>query len=162
MQTDLTRSQVEIEIAKNHGEADLAQGRLRAEQTVVNAEAESRRQVLVAESEGKAKALIGEGESQRLTFEGEARAKVLRQQIDSYGDPRLYALAVVAEQLAHSDQPLVPQQLFVSASAAGEAGECWEQNPLGTLIQMLLAEKAGFHLPLDQPLAACVASDNGQ
>ena len=144
MQTDLTRSQVEIEIAKNRGEAELAQGRLRAQQVVVDAEAESQRQVLVAESEGRAKVLVGEGESRRLSLEGEARASVLRKQIQSYGDPRLYALSVVARELAQSHQPLVPEQLFVTGSGHNGDGRDREQSPLGVLMQLLLAEKVGF------------------
>lgn len=48
MQTELTQSRVKIEIAKNHGEAELEQARMRAEQTVVDAEAEHRKHLLIA------------------------------------------------------------------------------------------------------------------
>src|SRR5205814_9162809 len=47
MQTQLTNSRVQIQIAESQGEADLARSRKQADQTVVNAEAElarSRRQ----------------------------------------------------------------------------------------------------------------------
>ncbi|MCA9121864.1 MAG: hypothetical protein H6822_11695 [Planctomycetaceae bacterium] len=144
MQTDLTRSKVEIEIAKNRGEAELEQARMRAEQTVVDAEAEHRKHLLMAEAEGKAKTLLGEGESTRVALEGEAQASVLRKQIDSYGDPRLYAVSMVSKYLARSRQPLVPQQVFTSGAAAdGNCGRL-EQGPLSILIELLLAEKLGL------------------
>jgi len=75
---------------------------MRAEQTVVDAEAEHRKHLLIAEAEGKAKALLGEGKSTRVALEGNARATVLRKQIESYGDPRLYAVSLVAKHLAQS------------------------------------------------------------
>ena len=51
-QTELTHSQMEIQIAANRGDADLAQARKNAEQTVVMAEADNRRRVLMAEKLG--------------------------------------------------------------------------------------------------------------
>jgi len=156
MQTELTRSQVEIEIAKNRGEADLAQGRLRAEQTVVDADAERRRQLLVAEGESRSKAMVGEGEGKRVALEGEAQARVLRQQIESYGDSRLYALSVVAKHLAQSRQPLVPEHSFVTGSSGNGAADASNQSPLGVLIQMLVAEKVGFQ-PGGMPAPAAPA-----
>ncbi len=65
--------------------------------------------------------------------------------IASFGDPRLYALSGVAEHLAHSSQPLVPERVFMAgagtdgANGAGGAG-----GMLGLLISLLVAEKAGF------------------
>jgi len=156
MQTELSRSEVEIAIAKNRGEADLAQGRLRAEQVVVDADAERRRQLLVAEGEGKSKAVLGEGEGKRVALEGEAQARVLRQQIESYGDPRLYALSVVARHLAQSRQPLVPEHSFVTGSSGNGVADASNQSPLGVLIQMLLAEKTGFQ-PSKEPTPAVLA-----
>jgi len=97
-----SQSRVRIEIAKNHGEAELEQARMRAEQTVVDAEAEHRKHLLIAEAEGKAKALLGEGESTRVALEGDAQATVLRKQIESYGDPRLYAVSMVSKHLAQN------------------------------------------------------------
>ena len=141
-QTELTNSHVEIQIAANRGEAELAQARKRAEQTVVTAQAENQRQVLVAEAEGKARMLLGEGQSKRVSMEGEAEAKVLRQKVASYGDPRLYALSLVTEYLSHSQQPLVPQHLFVTGGDGDQAGALPAQGLLGTLLSLLIAEKA--------------------
>src|SRR6516225_11602697 len=69
MQTQLTNSRVQIQIAESQGEADLARARKQAEQTVVNAEAElarSRRQaeqiVITAQAESQKQVLAGKGE----------------------------------------------------------------------------------------------------
>ena len=152
-QTELTNSRVEIDIAQNRAEAELAQARKRAEQTVVTAEAENRRKVLIAEAdsrsqvllgdaESKRLALLGEGQSTRVALEGQAEADVLRKKVESYGDPRLYALALVSQFLSQSQQPLVPAHLFVTG-ADDRQGATPAQGLLGTLIGLLVAEKSG-------------------
>lgn len=158
METELTQSQVEIEIAKNRGEAELEQAKMRAEQTVVDAEADHRKHLLAAEAESKSKVLLGEGESVRLTLEGDAKASVLKKQIDSYGDPRLYAAQIVSTHLSQSEQPLVPQQLFMSGGARDGQGGTAEQGPLAMLLELLLAEQVGIH-PLDPTVSAGAVVD---
>src|SRR5207244_8050799 len=91
MQTQLTNSRVQVQIAENQGDADLARARKQAEQLVVTAQAESQQRVLT-----------GRGESSRTLQVGLSEASVLLRKIRSFGDPRLYALAEVAERLAHS------------------------------------------------------------
>ena len=53
----------------------------------------------------------------------------------------------VAEQLSHSNQPLVPERVFVTGGN-GENGHGANpaQGMLGTLISLLVAEKSGFQL----------------
>lgn len=149
-QTQLTNSHVQIQIAQNQAEAELGRARKQAEQTVVVAEAElarSRRQaeqtVLLAEAESQQRKLSGRGEGQRVMQVGLSEAAVLMRKINSFGDPRLYALSVVAEHLSHSSQPLVPERLFVASGADGEhpAGG---NGMLGLLLNLLVAEKSGF------------------
>src|SRR6185503_19569389 len=125
-QTELSNSQVQIRIAENQGNADLARARMQAQQQVVMAEAElerARRQaqqtVVTAEAESRQRVLAGEGEAKRVAAVGEAEAAVLTRKVQSYGDPRLYALGLVAEHLSRSSQPLVPQQMFVTGESAG-------------------------------------------
>ncbi|MBI2572127.1 MAG: hypothetical protein HYV63_34385 [Candidatus Schekmanbacteria bacterium] len=148
MQTELTKSQVQIEIVRNRAEASLAEARKRAEQTVVTADAE-----------GKAKALIGEGEAARVRLEGEAEAAVLRQKIESLGEPRLYSLIQIAAALSNSKQPLVPERLFVSgASGNGDAGKI-DHGMLGTLIDLLVAEKVGAPMRGDEAGVSTSSAD---
>jgi uncharacterized membrane protein YqiK len=136
MQTQLTNSRVQVQIAENNGEADLARARKQAEQLVVTAQAESQQRVLA-----------GRGEGSRILQVGLSEASVLLRKIGSFGDPRLYALQLVAEHLAHSSQPLVPERVFM-AGAQGENGQAASasQGLLGLLISLLVAEKSGFQL----------------
>jgi uncharacterized membrane protein YqiK len=153
MQTQLTNSRVQIQIAESQAEADLARARKQAEQTVVNAEADlarSRRQaeqtVVTAEAESKQKYLSGRGEAQRVTQVGLSEASVLLRKISSFGDPRLYALSVLAEQLSHSSQPLVPERVFITGADGKDGGSA--MGLLGTLLGLMVSEKSGFH-PVD-------------
>ena len=152
MQTQLTNARVQALIAEQQGEADLARARKQAEQTVVNADAElarSRRQaeqtVLMAEAESQQRVLAGRGEAQKVMQVGLSEASVLLRKVASFGDPRLYALSVVAEQLTHSSQPLVPERVFV-AGGDGQAGGAG--GMLSLLLSMMVAEKSGFQ-PMD-------------
>jgi uncharacterized membrane protein YqiK len=138
MQTQLTNSHVQVQIAENQGEADLARARKQAEQMVVTANAESQQRTLA-----------GRGEGARTLQVGLSEASVLLRKIGSFGDPRLYALSIVAEQLAHSSQPLVPERVFLAGGGAnGENGSAGTagQGLLGLLISLLVAEKSGFQL----------------
>jgi uncharacterized membrane protein YqiK len=136
MQTELTNSRVQVQIAENQGDADLARARKHAEQLVVTAQAESQQRVLA-----------GRGEGSRTLQVGLSEASVLLRKIGSFGDPRLYALSLVAEHLAHSSQPLVPERVFV-AGGHGDSGNGQSAAPsqglLGLLISLLVAEKSGF------------------
>jgi uncharacterized membrane protein YqiK len=135
-QTELTGSKVQIEIARNQADADLERARKHAEQTIVTAEAESRQRVLA-----------GQGEAKRIAEIGQAEANVLHQKIASYMDPRLYAVAVLAEHLSKSVQPLVPQQVFMGGGGSGgSGGDSSGLGMMGTLVNLLIAEKTGFKI----------------
>jgi uncharacterized membrane protein YqiK len=131
MQTNLTNSSVQIRIAENQGDADLAKARKQAEQMVVTAQAESQQRVLA-----------GRGEGSRVLQIGLSEAAVLLRKISSFGDPRLYALQLVAEQLSHASQPLVPERVFMSGN--GDGAPTQASGMLGMLLQLLVAEKSGF------------------
>jgi uncharacterized membrane protein YqiK len=161
MQTQLTNTRVQVQIAESQGEAELARARKQAEQTIVQADAElnrSRRQaeqtVLLADAESKSRVLAGRGEGQRIMQVGLSEASVLLRKIGSYGDPRLYALALVAEHLSHSTQPLVPERVF-TAGGNGEGHPAGgAQGMLGLLLNLLVAEKSGFQLSESGDLAS--------
>jgi regulator of protease activity HflC (stomatin/prohibitin superfamily) len=112
-------------------EAELERSRRQAEQTVLTAEAAS-----------KEKVLAGRGEGQKALQIGLAEAAVVLRKVAAYGDPRLYAAALLADRLADSTQPLVPERMFVSG-ANGETGSV-TGGPLGSLLTLLLAEKTGL------------------
>jgi uncharacterized membrane protein YqiK len=179
LQAELTKSQVQIRISENTGDAELARARKVAETTVVQAEAaakqarlqgegeagrllvvaeaQAKQAALIGEGEGKRAALIGEGEGKRIAAVGQAEAQVLQLKIDSYRDPRLYALAIVADELRQSQQPLVPSQLI----NFGSGSESQQSSMLGALLGLLTSEKLGIHITpppaAPAPVAAPVA-----
>jgi uncharacterized membrane protein YqiK len=155
MQTQLTNSRVQIQIAESQAEADLARARKNAEQTVVNADAElarARRQaeqtVVTAEADSRQRILAGRGEAQRIMQVGLSEATVLLRKIASFGDPRLYALSVVTEHLTQSKQPLVPERVFLAGGAGEPGSNSGASGMLGLLLSLLVAEKSGFQ-PVD-------------
>jgi uncharacterized membrane protein YqiK len=158
VQVQLTNAKAEVQIAESRGEAELARARKQSEQMVVTAEAElarSRRQaeqtVLTAEAHAKEKVLAGRGEGQKALQIGLSEAAVVMRKVAAYGDPRLYAAAILAERLASSSQPLVPERMFVSG-ANGETGAI-AGGPLATLLTLLLGEKSGMGSFADTPEA---------
>ena len=154
-QTDLTNMALQVRISESQGEADLARARKQAEQMVVVAEAElarSRRQaeqnVVLATAESEKSILIGRGEAKQIMQVGLSEAAVLLRKINSFGDPRLYALSQMGESMSKSRQPLVPERVFVTGgSGGGESSQLGRANGiLGVLLSMLVAEKSGFQL----------------
>jgi uncharacterized membrane protein YqiK len=166
VQTQLTNAEAQVRVAESAGAADLARARKQGEQAVVAAEAElnrSRKQaeqtivaadaelarakrqaeqtVLTAEAEAKKQVLAGRGEGQKAMQIGLAEATVLLKKAAAFGDPRLYCLSVVAERLAHSTQPLVPERMFVTGGEKAVSG-----GLVATLLDLLVAEKSGFAL----------------
>jgi uncharacterized membrane protein YqiK len=165
-QTELTNSLVQIQIAHNQADADLARARKQAEQTIVTAQADNQKRILQAEAdlvrsrkqaeqivvtaqaESQQRILAGRGEGARALQVGVSEASVLMRKIGSFGDPRLYALSLVAEHLSKSSQPLVPERVFMAGGGSpnGENGQAANpaQGMLGLLISLLVAEKSGF------------------
>ena len=151
-QPELTASHVAIQIADNAASAELTRARRQAEQAIVKADAaleESRRaaeqMIVTAKAEAEQRQLAGRGEASRTMQVGLSEAAVQRQKVASYGDPRLYAMAVVAEHLSRSQQPLVPERVFTTGGGTGGS----DAGLLNTLIGMLVAEKSGFKLSPD-------------
>jgi uncharacterized membrane protein YqiK len=145
-QPELTASHVQIQIAENEADAELAKSRKQAERAIVIAEAnleKSKRKaeqtVVTAKARSERRILAGKGESARIMQIGESEASVLTQKIKGFGDPRLYALSLMAEKLSNSKQPLVPDRMFVTGPGNGTQG-----GLLGTLLNLLIAEKSGF------------------
>ncbi len=132
-QAELTQTKIDVEIAGNKGEAQLAEAQRLAKRDIARAIGESR-----------SKELIGRGEGSRIAQIGLSEAAVFLQKIRAYGDPRLFALSLVADQFARSAQPLVPERLLVmGAGGDGEKADLGSTNVFGQLLTLLLAEKAG-------------------
>ena len=99
------------------------------------------------------------GEASRISQVGLSEARVFEEKIQAYGDSRLFALNLIGEHFAHSQQPLVPERLLISGGAEGNAAQ--GHGLLGQLLTLLLADKTGFgvgahgpaRIPAEQPAA---------
>ena len=134
-QTELTQTHVDISIAGNRGEAQLAEARRLAERDVTRADGEAR-----------SRELLGRGEASRIAQTGVAEAGVFLKKIHAYGDPRLFALNLLTEQMARSQQPLVPQRVLMMGGDGEAAGRSEGMSLFGKLLALLLAEKGGLGL----------------
>ncbi|HEY3789778.1 MAG TPA: SPFH domain-containing protein, partial [Urbifossiella sp.] len=159
VQVQLTNAKAEVQIAESRGEAELARARKQSEQMIVTAEGElarAKRQaeqtVVTAEANAKEKALAGRGEGQKALQIGLSEASVVMKKVAAYGDPRLYAAAILAERFANSAQPLVPQRMFVSGMNGSTGGAVG--GPLALLLDLILGEKTGLGSFADSPEAA--------
>jgi uncharacterized membrane protein YqiK len=127
-QTHLTETRIEIEIAANRGAAQLAE-----------AERLAKREVALAEGRSQAAQLGGQGEAAKIAQIGQAEADVSRQKVEAFTDPRLYALNLVAQQLAHSEQPLVPERVVLLGGHDGK--EAAETGLFQSILQVLTTWK---------------------
>jgi uncharacterized membrane protein YqiK len=136
-QTELTQTRVDIEIAANRGEAQLAEARRLAQRDVARAEGESTSQEL-----------LGRGQGAKIAQVGLSEAAVFLQKIKAYGDPRLFALSTVSDFFAKSAQPIVPERLLIMGGGGGEEGKAdlSGTNVFTQLLTLLLAEKAGLSI----------------
>jgi len=133
-QTELTQTRIDVDIAGNRGEAQLAEAQRLA-----------RRDVARAAGESRSKELLGKGEASRVAQVGLSEASVLLQKVRAYGDPRLFALNTVSDNFARSTQPIVPERLFVVGGEVGGTGAtAGASNIVSQLLALLLAEKAGL------------------
>jgi uncharacterized membrane protein YqiK len=133
-QAELTQTKIDIEVAGNRGEAQLAE-----------AQRLSRRDIARAEGESRSRELLGRGEASKVAQVGLAEAAVSLQKIRAYGDPRLFALNMATDRFASSAQPIVPERLLVMGGG-GEGGkfDIGSSNVFSQFLTLLLAEKSGL------------------
>jgi hypothetical protein len=167
-QTELTQTRIDIEVAANKGEAQLAESQRLAKRDVARAEGESQsraiqaqgdRQAAIfrAEGESRSRELLGKGEGTRVELQGKGEASriaqiglseaaVNLQKIRAYGDPRLYALNLVSDQFAKSAQPIVPERVLIMGGGKDGEGktDLGSVNLLSQLLGLILSEKAGI------------------
>jgi hypothetical protein len=130
----LTQTKIDIEVAGNRGEAQLAE-----------AQRLSRRDIARAFGESRSQELLGKGQASKVAQVGLAEAAVSLQKIRAFGDSRLFALNLVAERFASSAQPIVPERLLVmTGNGGGEKLDLGGSNVFSQFLTLLLAEKAGI------------------
>lgn len=155
-QAELTQTRIDVDIAGNRGEAQLAEARRLAERDAVRADGEARANESRGRGEGRAAELRGKGEAASLSAIGLAEANVFHKKIEAYRDPRLYALQQVIDKLSSSRQPLVPERLMMMpGNGNGRPTESGALGLVSQLVALLTAEKAGLDPGGDKaPVAA--------
>ncbi len=146
-QDELTQSKVEIEVAANRAEAQLAE-----------AERMAKRDITLAEGRSKAQRLEGEGEAAKISQIGLAEASVFQEKIKAYGDPRLFALRDLSERFSNSTQPLVPERVFITGG--NNDAEAGQFGVLQTLLGLLVAEKSGLEITASKSKDKIKGSDH--
>ncbi|HEX3316357.1 MAG TPA: hypothetical protein VHR72_15770 [Gemmataceae bacterium] len=91
--------------------------------------------VVTAEANSRGISLEGRGQSEKTNLVGTAEADVLRKKVESFGDPKLYAVSIVADALSRSQQPVVPATMLGGGEGQG--------NMLSVLMSLLVADKLG-------------------
>lgn len=135
-QAELTQTKINIEVAGNRGAAQLAEAKSLAQ-----------RDIELAQGQSKAQELLGHGEAAKTSQIGLAEASVSLEKVRAFGDPRIYALSILADKLSKSAQPLVPERLFVTGSGGGEGtGQMQQFGLFNQLLSLLVSEKAGIQI----------------
>jgi hypothetical protein len=129
----LTQTRIEVEVAGNRGEAQLAE-----------AQRLSKRDIARAVGQSRSQELIGKGEAAKIAQTGLAEAAVSLQKIRAYGDPRLFALNLAADHFAKSAQPIVPERLLVMNGSGEGKLDLSTSNVFSQFLTLLLAEKSGL------------------
>src|SRR5262245_50970031 len=132
-QAELTQTKIDIEVASNRADAQLAE-----------AQRLSKRDIARAVGESRSRELLGRGEASKIAQVGLAEAAVSLQKIRAYGDPRLFALNLATEHFADSAQPIVPERLLIMGGATGEKMDAGSANVFSQFLTLLLAEKSGL------------------
>ena len=125
--------------------------RIKGKRNSRNSEGLAKRDIARANGQSHARELEGKGEASRIAQVGDAEAEVNRKKDCAYGDPRLFALNLLGEQLSRSAQPLVPERLFMlgsrSVGNATKPAAGHESNGLlPALLSLLVSEKSGIEL----------------
>src|SRR5262245_1799184 len=132
-QAELTQTKIEVEVAGNRGEAQLAE-----------AQRLSKRDIARAAGQSRSQELIGKGEAAKIAQMGLAEAAVSLQKIRAYGDSRLFALNLAADHFAKSAQPIVPERLLVMNGSGDGKLDLSASNVFSQFLTLLLAEKSGL------------------
>jgi regulator of protease activity HflC (stomatin/prohibitin superfamily) len=132
-QAELTQTKIDVEVLGNRGEAQLAE-----------AQRLSKRDIARAFGQSRSQELLGKGEAAKIAQMGLAEAAVSLQKIRAFGDPRLFALKLIADHFSNSAQPIVPERLFVMTGAGDGKIDLGTSNVFSQFLTLLLAEKSGL------------------
>ena len=158
-QTELTNSLIEIEIAENQGGAELSRARKQAEQMVVTAEADEEEQTAGRRSGRPCRERCSaKARLRRSRSKARRRPTCLPERSPPTAIREIYALSLATQHLSQSQQPLVPERVFLSGGSSSGDGSAL-QGLLGTLMSLLVAERTGFPIEPKTDLAKTARED---
>ena len=121
-QPALTASKVAIQVAENHGCAELARKTKDAEALVKLAEANARQTKLQGEAEAARITMVGNADASRITAVGTAEASASKAQVEAFGGAEIALRKAVAqilgEAIAKAQVPLVPNVVMAGGAGA--------------------------------------------
>ena len=144
-QTAITQSELSIIVRENEGKASLKMATQAAEQTRMQARAESDRTRMIGEGEAARMVALASAEAERITKTGLATAETIAKQAEASGGARYQLTRQVVERMAEalekSGVDIVPRIQIQTGATGGEGGALGAGNPMAALIGMLLSEK---------------------
>jgi uncharacterized membrane protein YqiK len=144
-QTSITQSELSIIVRENEGKASLKMATQAAEQTRMQARAESDRVRMIGEGEAAKMIALASAEAERITKTGLATAETIARQAEASGGARYQLTRQVVERLAEalekSGVDIVPRIQISTGASQGEGAALGTGNPMAALIGMLLSEK---------------------
>lgn len=130
-QTQITQSELSIQVHQNEGKAELARAQQQAEQIQTLAAAESERLRLVAQ-----------GEAERAARIGVAQAMAIQEQVRAYGGPKFQLTQQVMNRFAEAIQTsrvdVVPK-ILINGQGGGKIDGQGMQGGSSSLLEVLLA-----------------------
>ncbi|HEY6195927.1 MAG TPA: SPFH domain-containing protein [Candidatus Eisenbacteria bacterium] len=146
-QTNITESELSIQVQSNTGKADLARAQQEATKIQTIAGAEAARIRILGEGEaGKVLALAG-AEAQRAARVGVAQAMAIEEQVRAYGGPRYQLTQQVMNRFAEAIQvsgvDVVPRVVVGGGHDGNGDGGAMTGNVMQALLTLLLSEKIG-------------------
>jgi uncharacterized membrane protein YqiK len=139
-QTNITESNLAIQVRENEGKAQLANMRQQAESIQVTARANAEKVRMEGEGEAARIRQVGLADAEKIRAIGLAQAEATDKQVQAYGGPQYQLNSTVllrfAEAIENGKLPLVPQ-VMVGGGKDGAGGGMVEM-----LLAMLVADRA--------------------
>jgi uncharacterized membrane protein YqiK len=140
-QTNITASNLAIQVRENEGKAQLANTRQQAESIQVTARANAEKVRMEGEGEAARIRQTGLAEGEKIRAVGLAQAEATDKQVQAYGGPQYQLNSQVLQRFAEAVErgrlPIVPNIMVGGGDSQSGAGGLVEM-----LLAMLVAEKA--------------------
>jgi uncharacterized membrane protein YqiK len=146
-QTQLTESEILIQVHSNAGKADLARSEQQARQIQTLAHAEAEKLRILGEGEAKKIQSLAVAEAEKTAKVGVAQAMAIDEQVRAYGGPKFQLTQQVLQRFAQAIETaqvdVVPRILIQGGAQEGNGSHA-SGNIMEALLALLLSEKLGI------------------